>query len=76
MRKQRFQDLNRFPDDDPGRFMGFQIPESMFRAIGVVAEACGQSKGAMIRQAISELLERIYQARTHSLPSGATHGNP
>lgn len=66
MRKRRFQKIDQFPADDPGLYTPFMIPASMRLALDNVSRACMRPRSAMIRQAIAELLERVYQARPNA----------
>lgn len=64
MQKRRFHILHRFPAEDPGLYTPILMPASMRQALDNVAHACMESRSAMVRKAIAEMLERIYKARS------------
>lgn len=75
MRKKGCHAIRRFPVDDRGLYTPLMIPASMRQALDNVAHSCKESRSAMIRMAIAELLERIYQARSNTEQSAEDTSN-
>lgn len=62
MSRSKFQKLDIFPADDPPRDLLIKMPESMVRALETVAKASRQSRNAIVRHAVTELMVRLHLA--------------
>lgn len=62
MTGQAYQKVDMFPEDDPPRDILTRMPESMVKALEVVARASRQSRNAIVRHAVTELMVRLHLA--------------